>query len=55
MKTDSDTEWNIIKEASLKAGAFDAVISTHWENGGIGAKKLAERVIDACHQTQNFK
>ncbi|XP_050443683.1 C-1-tetrahydrofolate synthase, cytoplasmic [Adelges cooleyi] len=55
MKTDTENEWKIIKDASLQAGAVDAILSTHWEDGGSGAVKLARTVIDACQQPSQFK
>lgn len=55
MKTDTENEWKIIRDASLQAGAIDAIVSTHWENGGLGAVELAETVIKACQQPQQFK
>lgn len=29
-------------------GATAAVVSTHWSDGGVGAKALAAALIDAC-------
>lgn len=55
MNTDTEIEWEIIRNASLEAGAIDAIVSTHWENGGLGAIKLAETVIKASQQPQQFK
>ncbi|VVC39799.1 Formate-tetrahydrofolate ligase, FTHFS, conserved site,Formate-tetrahydrofolate ligase [Cinara cedri] len=55
MNTDTEIEWKIIRDASLEAGAVDAIVSTHWENGGSGAIKLAETVIRASEQPQQFK
>lgn len=55
MKTDTENEWKIIRDASLQAGAMDAIVSTHWENGGLGAVKLSETVIKASQQPQQFK
>lgn len=55
MKDDTENEWKIVRDASLQAGAIDAVVSTHWENGGSGAIKLAEAVITASQQSQEFK
>jgi formyltetrahydrofolate synthetase len=46
--SDTDKEIEIIKEASLKYGADDAVTSTHWSDGGAGAIKLGQAVITAC-------
>ncbi|XP_025200390.1 C-1-tetrahydrofolate synthase, cytoplasmic [Melanaphis sacchari] len=55
MNADTENEWKIVRDASLQAGAMDAVVSTHWENGGSGAIKLAEAVILASQQPQEFK
>lgn len=55
MKADTENEWEIIRDASLQAGAMDAIVSTHWENGGSGAVKLAETVIKASQLSQQFK
>lgn len=55
MNTDTEKEWDIVKDASLQAGAMDAIVSTHWENGGLGAIKLAEAVIKASQLPQKFK
>lgn len=52
MKTDTENDWTIIKDASLQAGAVDAIVSTHWENGGSGAIKLSETVIKTSQQSQ---
>lgn len=42
-----------IRQASLDAGAFDAVVSNHWAEGGKGAEKLAEAVAKACEATKS--
>lgn len=55
MKADTENEWKIVREASLLAGAVDAIVSTHWEDGGSGAIKLAETVIKASQTPQQFK
>lgn len=55
MKADTENEWKIIRKASLLAGAVDAIVSTHWEDGGSGAIKLAETVIKASQIPQQFK
>jgi len=34
---------------------MDAVVATHWADGGAGALKLAEAVIKAADQTSQFK
>jgi len=47
-KTDTDAEIEIIRKASLEAGAFDAVMANHWAEGGEGASNLALAVEKAC-------
>ncbi len=46
--TDTEAEWNVIKEAALKAGAADAVVTRNWAEGGEGAVGLAEAVVRAA-------
>ncbi|BFF89212.1 C-1-tetrahydrofolate synthase cytoplasmic [Drosophila madeirensis] len=53
--TDTPAEHELLKKASLKAGAFAAVVSTHWSDGGAGAVELADAVIKACDKGNNFK
>ncbi|ODQ46729.1 hypothetical protein PICMEDRAFT_16561 [Pichia membranifaciens NRRL Y-2026] len=50
MSSDTDAEHDIIKKASLEAGATDAIVSNHWEEGGEGAKDLAEGVIKCANK-----
>ncbi|CCF56698.1 hypothetical protein KAFR_0B04020 [Kazachstania africana CBS 2517] len=45
MSSDTQREHEVIKEEALKAGASDAVVSNHWEEGGRGAIDLAQSVI----------
>ena len=45
--TDTDAELEAIRQEALSAGAFDAVPTNHWEEGGKGAIALAESVIKA--------
>jgi formate--tetrahydrofolate ligase len=45
---------NVVRRASEAAGARVAV-SKHWEKGGEGARELAEVVVDACDQKNNFR
>lgn len=52
--TDTDKEHNLIKDISSKLGAKCAV-SEHWLKGGEGAIKLAEEVVNACEDQNNFK
>lgn len=53
MSSDTDREHEIIREQSLKAGAVDAIVSNHWEEGGIGAVDLARGVIKATQDYSN--
>jgi methylenetetrahydrofolate dehydrogenase (NADP+)/methenyltetrahydrofolate cyclohydrolase/formyltetrahydrofolate synthetase len=45
--TDTDAEIAVVREEAIKAGAMDAVLSSHWAEGGKGAIKLGEAVIKA--------
>ncbi|MBI3747893.1 MAG: formate--tetrahydrofolate ligase [Chloroflexi bacterium] len=46
--TDTQGEVEAIREVSLAAGARDAVVATHFVDGGKGAAALAEAVWAAC-------
>jgi formyltetrahydrofolate synthetase len=52
--TDSDDEINVIKKAAEANGAYVAK-SDHWLKGGEGAVELAEAVIAAADEPNNFK
>jgi len=54
---DSDTaaEIEMVRRAAVEAGAEDAVMATHWAEGGTGAVDLARAVIAACRQPANFR
>ncbi|QQO09244.1 formate--tetrahydrofolate ligase [Breznakiella homolactica] len=53
--TDTQAEWDLIRDAALKAGASDAVVSRHWALGGEGAADLAEAVEKAAAGKSEFK
>lgn len=53
--TDTKAEVEMIREAALKMGAMDAVVSTHWADGGKGAKALAEAVVKASKTPSKFQ
>lgn len=53
--TDTPAEVEMIREAALKMGAMDAVVSTHWSDGGKGSKALAEAVVKAAEKPSNFQ
>ena len=52
--TDTDAEVAVVKKAAEAAGARCAE-SKHWELGGDGALELADAVIDACEEENDFK
>ncbi len=52
--TDTDNEINAIRKAAEAAGARVA-LSRHWEKGGEGALELADAVVDACEEPNDFK
>jgi formate--tetrahydrofolate ligase len=51
--TDTDAEVTLVKKAAEAAGARCAE-SSHWANGGDGALELADAVIDACNEENDF-
>lgn len=53
--TDTPGELELVKQAALKSGAYDAVVCTHWADGGPGAIALADAVIAATEKPSNFK
>jgi methylenetetrahydrofolate dehydrogenase (NADP+) / methenyltetrahydrofolate cyclohydrolase / formyltetrahydrofolate synthetase len=53
--TDTPVEVELIRSAALKLGAMDAVVSTHWMDGGAGAKALAEAVVKAAEHPGRFQ
>ncbi len=53
-KDDTPAEVELLRQAAVDAGAEDAVVCTHWMNGGEGAVKLAEAVIEAAEKPSNF-
>ncbi len=53
--TDTPAEVELIRKSALEFGAMDAVVSTHWADGGKGAKALAEAVVKAAEKPSNFK
>ena len=53
--TDTAAEVELVRKSALNYGAMDAVVSTHWADGGKGAIKLAEAVVKATEKPTNFK
>ncbi|MDD2252222.1 MAG: formate--tetrahydrofolate ligase [Dehalococcoidales bacterium] len=52
--TDTEEEIKLIKQAAEQAGAR-AAVSEHWLKGGDGALELADAVVDACEEENDFK
>ena len=52
--TDTKDEIAMVRKAAEAAGARCA-LSTHWANGGDGALELADVVMDACNEKNEFK
>ena len=53
--TDTPAEVELVRQAALEEGAMDAVVSTHWMDGGAGSIQLAEAVIRASERPSQFK
>lgn len=55
-RTDTKAECELLKRLSIESGAEDAVVCSHWTNGGAGAATLADAVIKACSKKEdNFQ
>ena len=52
--TDTKEEMEMVKKTAEKAGARCAK-STHWAQGGQGALELADAVVEACNDKNDFK
>jgi formyltetrahydrofolate synthetase len=52
--TDTPAEVELVRQAAVEAGAEDAVVCTHWMDGGKGAVALAEAVVKAAEKPTNF-
>lgn len=53
--TDTNAEVALVEEMAIEGGAFAAVMSDHWANGGAGAERLAEAVVAACEEPSDFR
>jgi formyltetrahydrofolate synthetase len=53
-KDDTPAELEMVRRAAIEAGAEDAVVASHWMNGGEGAVALAEAVVKAVEKPSNF-
>jgi formate--tetrahydrofolate ligase len=54
-KDDPPAELEWVREQSIKGGAVEAALSTHWMDGGKGAEQLAAAVVKACGQPSQFR
>ncbi len=54
-KDDPQDELDWVRDQSLKMGAADAAVSTHWADGGKGAEQLAAAVVKASERPAHFK
>jgi methylenetetrahydrofolate dehydrogenase (NADP+) / methenyltetrahydrofolate cyclohydrolase / formyltetrahydrofolate synthetase len=52
---DTPVEVELIRKSALEFGAMDAIVSTHWADGGKGAIKLAEAVVKAAEKKSDFR
>lgn len=48
--SDTEAEVNAVRNAAMEAGAFDAVVCTHYAHGGAGAVDLGVSVQRACEK-----
>lgn len=53
-KDDTPAEIDLIRQKAIAAGAEDAVVATHWADGGAGAVELGKAVIAAAEKPSNF-
>jgi len=53
--TDTPAEVELVRKGAVEAGAEDAVVCTHWMDGGKGARKLAEVVVRAAEKPSKFQ
>ncbi len=53
--SDTQAEWDLIKDAAIKAGAFDAVVTKNWAEGGDGAVDLANAVVKAAEKHSDVR
>ncbi|XP_074029987.1 pug C-1-tetrahydrofolate synthase, cytoplasmic isoform X3 [Leptinotarsa decemlineata] len=54
-ESDTEAEIELLRNACKNSGAFDAVVSRHWSQGGKGAIDLAKALVEATDRPSNFK
>ncbi len=52
---DTEREIELVRKISMENGAFDAVVSNVWLEGGKGGMELAEAVARACEEPSDFQ
>ena len=53
--TDTEREIDAVKRIAMEAGAVGVAVANHWAEGGAGAVELAEMVVQACDQPNDFR
>jgi formyltetrahydrofolate synthetase len=53
--TDTPAELDLLRKAAVEAGAEDALVSSHWEQGGEGAVDLGRAVMAATQRPSSFR
>lgn len=53
--SDTDREVETVRRIALENRAFAAEVSEVWEKGGEGGRNLAEAVVRACDEPQDFR
>ena len=54
-ESDHTDEIEAVKRIAIESGAIGAAVSSHWADGGKGAIELAEIVMEAAEQPNDFK
>jgi formate--tetrahydrofolate ligase len=54
MPGDTNEEVELVRRLALESGAFAAEVNEGFTKGGAGAAALAEAVVEACEQPNNF-
>lgn len=54
-KDDTAAEIELLRRKAIEAGAEDAVMSSHWADGGAGAVELGKAVMAAVAKPSNFQ
>jgi len=53
--SDTDEEIELVIRLALEAGADDAILATHWRDGGAGAIELAKAVVRVAQKQRSEK